>query len=240
MFFYYIEKTIQTQSIMARYPRRRRRYRKKKAGASVPLKRVIASEVRTQMRKVSETKVKTQTSLAGSISSSGTIHKLVTIQQGDGGDTRDGENITIKNIVVKGHVNYNAAASATEQVLRIALIKNMTSKKVSDISASDIYNSLGTVNAPYSFRNENFYKDYKVIKVFTFVLGKPSGSGNSIPHYRKFVLAFRPGKYGKVIHHSGATSDLDAKGSYFLHLCSDTVTGGPEVSLNGRTYFVDM
>ncbi len=99
--------------------------------------------------------------------------------QGDTATTRDGRQILVKSIHIRGAVSLQSFAGSTLQgdaIVRVALIQDMQTNG-SQFSAEDVF--LSTSNVEFSFRNLNFINRFKILKqrIFTLNLKAAAGDG---------------------------------------------------------------
>ncbi len=175
-------------------------------------------------RKFKDTKITTT-----GISTGGRVDSLVLLSQGDGGSTRDGEQVKFVSILLKYILKIGASASAT--FFRVILVhdKQANGTKASitdyleDISASDAIISPNNLSNKFRFRT--LYD-----RVHSM-----SGTGNQTIHAKVYKTIDTKVRYSG---NAGDETDLSSS-NILIMLVSDEGVNVPQISYFARLRFVD-
>lgn len=96
-----------------------------------------------------------------------------TVTQGDGENQRDGRKLTMKALTIRGHINValaiNQTAMHVQPTFMIALVLD-TQTNGATIVSENVFANIGAngATAPYAFRNLQFAKRFKILKIKRF------------------------------------------------------------------------
>lgn len=177
-----------------------------------------------------------------------TINALNTIAQGDGEQNRDGRNVVMKKISIKGNVTINVQQNVVAldalPVVYLALVQDKQTNGA-QLNSEDVFTnpSGATPLAAHPFRNLQYIKRFNVLKTCTLEFENglyPTYDGTNIEVSGK-MMAFEMHKDLNIpVNFTGTTSAIANIADNSLHLigyCTST-TYAPEVNYNARVRFV--
>ncbi len=184
----------------------------------------------------------------GEFDPSATI-KLNTVIRGDGEQNRDGKQISMRNITVRGVITIDKQANQTVSdeapVIFIALVLD-TQTNGATLNSEDVYTnkSANAKLAATPFRNLLFAKRFRVLKSLRFRLPDPNmtydGTNIEINGYHRQFEMFADLRGMKCNFNAGTTEDVANIIDNSLHIvgfCSSQNLG-PDINYNARLRFV--
>lgn len=209
---------------MAFYRRRyrKRNFRRRRAAVPWYKRKYNAMQLAAKAAKgvwylkglVNSEKFKHDISTSGVVADSGGLSGLVSISQGDGDGQRTGNSIFVRNISIKGSVDYNPA-SATIQKVRVMLIIDKQQVGDSPPSPSDVLDTTASVNAPFSMLNDQTVGRFTVLKSRMYML---SSERPSVP------INWNLNMRHHVRYNGSASSDIQKGGIYLLYISNVSAT----------------
>lgn len=147
---------------------------------------------------------------------------LVNITQGETGNLRIGNVITVKSMYLRLYAYQDA--SATNTAMRFAIVQD--NQQVAD--TAPVWTDIFTENHPCSQRKNTSLQRFKVLadKMITF--------GDKKMYHTELYL-----KLNHVVRYNGIASTDIQKGGIYLLMVSNEVTNYPTVSWTYRVSFLD-
>jgi len=166
-------------------------------------------------------------------SAAANMRALTAIAQGDSDITRDGLQINVKSIQVKGQIYMNLGAGVTQsQSVRMLIFRDNNYLNASVPTPSMLLEStpFGTADAPFGMRNRKERERFKIIydKLFTF---SNNGTNTQVFNIYRRVNA--------KTTFSDTTNSSYGKNSFWLLMVSGQDTTLPTANVISRVSFTD-
>ncbi len=207
----------------------RRRGRRRRKGFTTKVKRIIANQAET---KYIDTVISNNTPVAGT---SGGPYALTLVNQGDTTLTRDGDEIYVHSLQIRGMITADDTP-VKGSVGRMILYKSNLNLEGNMPIITDILEADNVVG----FREHDRIGDFKVLMDYQFVIN-PTGLQTQTPielfkYYKRFKSPLKCTYSGT----GGGSADLD-RGHLYLQLMCDQPTNSQLVwDLKSRVTFKDM
>lgn len=161
----------------------------------------------------------------GNVDNNGTVTYISGIQQGDAGTQRDGNQVKVVSLQLRGEVSQNP--SATDTTLRTMIVCDTKPRSGVGISITDV---LDTINVN-SFRNLNNRKRFWIMYDRNTYLSINGSRTRKIPAwYKKLQM--------KLVFDGAANNDSTSYSIYLIQI-SDEATNTPVVDWRTRLRFID-
>ncbi len=175
--------------------------------------------------------------------------KLNTVVRGNGEQNRDGKQISMRNITIRGVVSVDKQANQTTSddspVIFIALVVDTQTNGIT-LNSEDVFTNKGAnaLLAASPFRNLLFSKRFRVLKTLKFDLRDPNltydGTNIEINGFHRGFEMFADLRGMKCNFNAGTTEDVANIIDNSLHIvafCSSQNLG-PDINYNARLRFV--
>ncbi len=165
------------------------------------------------------------TSIAEAVSSTGAIHSLHDVAQGDTINTRDGN--SLKGLYLGFRMGCTQNLTATQSLIRVMVVADKQQIGDAEPSVGNILQSAVVT----SYLNEDTLGRFSVLydKVFTM-----AENSDSLQKYAEWNHNFEH----RIRYNGAAATDIQKNGLFML-LLSDEATNTPTVAITVRLRFVD-
>lgn len=166
-------------------------------------------------------------------SQTGFVAPLSLIPQGDNVSERDGDSVKIQSFEMNGSVFRNPAATANE-AFRILVVRDLQNPG-STPPASDILETVGSVNAPYQY--VDYINGPDMNKRFTIIYDELTYTDTYHP-VKQFSFKTNHDCHTYFRGAAGATASM-GNGTYFIVVLSDLATSPSTFYFSSRLRFTD-
>lgn len=165
------------------------------------------------------------TNPSGTQSTTTTYTLLNGLGQGDTGESRDGDKVRYKSLLIQGQWKRNTSATTTN--IRCYLVIDKQTNGLQP-DANSIFEA---DSDPFSLRNATYMKRYAILKTWVFTLNDD--------YDQKNIKAYIP--LDMVTWYSGTGSTVSAirNNSVYLVMVSDQPTNTPSYDLHTRMRYID-
>lgn len=165
---------------------------------------------------VNSEKFKHDISSSAQVLNAGALVNMVAISQGDGDGQRTGNSIFVRSLSMKGSIDHNPAGDIIQKV-RVMLIIDKQQLGDTAPSASDVLDTTGTTNAPFSMLNDTTVGRFTILKsrLYTVTTERPVQLVNWNINMRHHVR-----------YNGSASTDIQKGGIYLLTI-GDVATNPP-------------
>lgn len=175
---------------------------------------------------VNSEKYKYDTSVSITSTSTGVLHSLATVAQGDGDSARTGNSIFVRNLSIQGNTSRNSSGTYPDgQIVRIMLVKD--GQQIGD-TAPAVTDILETASVN-SFLNSDTVGRFTVLWNKKYKLD--SQNPNQLIKYNK--------KLWHHVRYNGTSGSDIQKGGLYLLIISNEATYGPAMGLQCRLSYHD-
>lgn len=167
---------------------------------------------------------------------------LVTPAVGDTNVTRDGGQLTLQSLHVRGRFNANAA-QAEPYICRLLLIQAKQRYVPSTVAAigtvSNLFEDANTNDAVQSMFGFTNRIHYRVLKDFKVTVQSTGTSGGSAPDQKFFQFTYKFKKFNRMIQYDASTTTAQKNQVYLIAISTAGVTNYPTIEYAARTTFYD-
>lgn len=175
-----------------------------------------------------EYKICQQSATSSTLGTTGIVSNLASIALGDSASDREGRQIEIKSLTLRGVIQMNTSATTTRIRVLICITKNNNNGTP---AGTDVLNTT-TVN---SLRNLDNTKNIKVLYDKWFIVSQNTLEAKQFQINRKFRGIKQRYTLGNT---GGAFSDTEWNALYLIAF-SDEATNQPTISFNSRLRYID-
>lgn len=225
---------------------RRRTYRRKRTSTKAPL----ARKVRTLARKVDKLPrpelkyIDNKRTSAASVGYDLNVvsDALVTPAVGDTNVTRDGAQLTLQSLHVRGRFTANAS-QAEPYICRLLLIQSKQRYVPSTVAAlgnvSNLFEDANTDDAVHSMFGFTNRIHYRVLKDFKVTVQSTGTSGGAAPDQKFFQFTYKFKKFNRMIQFDANTTTAQKNQVYLVAISTAGSTNYPTIEYSARTTFYD-
>lgn len=193
--------------------------------------------IRTIMGKLNtETKYYDTVPYSGAaIDTSGTVAAgCFNILQGDGGTTRDGDQIKAKSIYLQFNTEKHASSTGTEMRIIVGIDFR---PEGAPPAVTDVLNSASVLSA----MNLDHRRRFKILKDWRVILSSTGPVGTKVTRKWYIPLGRKRGRrrMGLKMGYAGSTTDEPQNINIFILAISDEATNTPSLSMISRVRFID-
>lgn len=165
---------------------------------------------------VNSEKFKHDISSSAQVLNAGALVNMVAISQGDGDGQRTGNSIFVRSFNMKASIDHNPVGDIIQKV-RVMLVIDKQQLGDTNPSASDVLDTTGTTNAPFSMLNDSTVGRFTILKsrLYTVTTERPVQLVNWNINLRHHVR-----------YNGSATTDIQKGGIYLLTI-GDVATNPP-------------